>query len=128
MPPQIWKAMTAAPRISLVAAAADRARYLTRAYADMVADPARLETVIGLLRPSHAQAVIEDWLAMAKAGAFTDLAQSLMERHYDPRYNKHRERMAVPITEVDAGPLTAEALLHAADRVEIALQALGRGA
>lgn len=124
LPPQIWKAMTAAPRISLRAEAADRARYLTRAYGDMVEDPARLSAVINLLRPSHAQVVIEEWLAMAKDGAFTALAQSLMERHYDPRYSRHRDRMAVPVTEVEAGPLTAEALPDAADRVASALQGL----
>ena len=105
-------------------AAADRARYLTRAYADMVADQDRLLQVIGLLRPLHAQEVIADWQAMATAGAFADLAESLMARHYDPRYAKHRARMEVRLAEVDAGPLSADALPAAAGRVAAAVASL----
>lgn len=124
LPPEIWKAMTRAPRIALTATAADRARYLTRAYADMVADQDRLLQVIGLLRPLHAQEVIADWQAMATAGAFADLAESLMARHYDPRYAKHRARMEVRLAEVDAGPLSADALPAAAARVAAAVASL----
>lgn len=126
LPPEIWKAMTRAPRISLVAQVTDRAQYLTRAYSDMIADQARLEKVINLLRPVHAQSVIEEWLALAASGAYADLAQSLMERHYDPRYSSHRTRMDVPMVAVEAGSLTAESLPDAANRVAAAVQALTR--
>lgn len=124
LPPEIWKAMTKAPRVALTATPAARAQYLTRAYADMVADTARLARVIDLLKPQHAQEVIAEWQAMAGAGAFADLAEGLMTRHYDPRYAKHRARMEVPLTEVEAGPLTAEALPEAAARVAGAVQGI----
>jgi tRNA 2-selenouridine synthase len=124
LPPEIWKAMTRAPRIALAASTTDRARYLTRAYADMVADTARLLAVIDLLRPAHAQERIADWRALAEAGAFADLAESLMTQHYDPRYAKHRARIEVPMVEIEAGPLTAETLPAAADRVAAAAHAL----
>lgn len=117
LPPEIWKAMTRAPRIALGATPHDRARYLTRAYADMVADQERLQSVIALLKPQHAQEVIADWQAMAQAGAFADLAESLMLQHYDPRYARHRARMEVPVTEIAAGPLTPETLPATAARV-----------
>ncbi len=116
--------MTRAPRIALTAPPRDRARYLTRAYADMVADQDRLQSVIALLKPQHAQEIIAEWQTMASAGAFADLAESLMQRHYDPRYAKHRARMEVPLTEVDAGPLTPEALPATAARVAAAVRAL----
>jgi tRNA 2-selenouridine synthase len=121
LPPELWKAMIRAPRIALRATPADRARYLTQAYADIVRDENRLRSVIDLLRPQHAQEVIADWQAMAGAGAFADLAESLMVRHYDPRYAKHRARAEVPMIEVEAGPLTADTLPEAAARVAAAI-------
>lgn len=124
LPPEIWKAMTQAPRVALTAGTAARAQYLTRAYADMVADPLRLAGVIDLLKPLHAAEVIAEWQAMAGAGEFATLAESLMARHYDPRYAKHRARMAVPLAEVEAGPLTADSLTATAARVAAAAAAL----
>lgn len=124
LPPEIWKAMQRAPRVALRATVAARAAYLTRAYADMVADPTRLAAVIDSLRPMHAAEVIADWQAMAGAGAFGPLAESLMARHYDPRYARHRARMEVRLTEVEAGPLTPGTLPDAAARVAAAVLAL----
>jgi tRNA 2-selenouridine synthase len=105
LPPELWKAMSAAPRVAIAAPREARASYLTRAYRDMVEDGARLAHVIGLLRMSHPKERIEDWLAQAAAGEFEALADGLMEHHYDPRYEKHRARMAGSITEVAAPSL-----------------------
>ncbi len=100
LPPKLWRAMVTAPRISIEAPRAARAKYLVRAYADLVADVARLDAVLASLAPAHPREVIAEWRAMAAAGAFVDLAEGLMARHYDPRYGKHRARMEVPVTEV----------------------------
>jgi len=100
LPPKLWRAMVTAPRISIEAPRAARAKYLVRAYADLVADVARLDAVVASLAPAHPREVIAEWRAMAAAGAFFDLAEGLMARHYDPRYGKHRARMEVPVTEV----------------------------
>lgn len=105
LPPELWKAMSAAPRIALSAPRSARATYLTRAYRDMVEDAERLAHVIGLLRLSHPKERIEDWLALARAGQFAALADGLMEHHYDPRYEKHRARMAGTLTELAAPSL-----------------------
>lgn len=117
IPAPLWKAMVAAPRIEIVAPLAARAAYLTRAYADLLADPARLVQVIALLRPLHPAAVIDTWQAQAGAGAFTDLAEGLMARHYDPRYAKHRGRLAVPVQRVEVDSLAPEALPELAARI-----------
>ena len=124
VPPQLWKAMVAAPRVAIAAPRAARAQYLTRAYADMVADGARLAGVIELLRLAHAHAQVDLWRQMAEAGQFAALADSLMEAHYDPRYDKHRERMAVPLVEIavkrlDEGDLVGLALRVAAEVVRL---------
>jgi tRNA 2-selenouridine synthase len=117
IPSELWKAMVAAPRVAIAAPRPARAEYLARAYADLTADPARLLQTVGLLQPLHPREVIEGWQAMAGAGEFTALADGLMERHYDPRYGKHRERMAVPMAEIAADRLLPEDLPGIAERV-----------
>jgi tRNA 2-selenouridine synthase len=117
LPPEIWKAMVAAPRVAIAASREARAEYLARAYRDVTSDPVRLAETVGLLKPAHAAEVIEDWLALATAGEFAALADGLMERHYDPRYGKHRARMAVPVAEVSADGLAPDALPGLAARV-----------
>jgi tRNA 2-selenouridine synthase len=94
LPPQLWKAMLAAPRVAIAAPPEARARYLTRAYGDLIADLGRLSDIIGALRQLHSAEVIAQWQAMVAAGEFEALAASLMREHYDPRYIKHRGREA----------------------------------
>jgi tRNA 2-selenouridine synthase len=92
LPKQLWKAMCAAPRIRIAAPLEARAAYLTRAYADLTADPARLSRVVESLRPVQSAERIEDWLKLAGTGDFRALAAGLMRDHYDRRYEKHRAR------------------------------------
>ncbi len=124
LPPEIWKAMTRAPRISITAPAAARAAYLTQAYADICADGTRLATVIDRLRPAHAADQIADWQALALSGDFAPLAESLMQHHYDPRYEKHRARMQVGLTDLPTASLTAADLASLADRITALVPAL----
>ena len=107
LPPEVWKAMVAAPRVTIVAPRSARALYLTRAYRDMVEDAPRLAAVIALLRQSHARDQVEAWQTLATAGDFATLADSLMEHHYDPRYARHRNRMAALSVDVSATTLAA---------------------
>jgi tRNA 2-selenouridine synthase len=94
-----------------------RAEYLVRAYADLVADRERLDGIVASLRPLHPAEVIAEWRGMAAAGRFADLAEGLMERHYDPRYGKHRARMEVPCTEIAVARLEEADLPALADRI-----------
>ena len=124
VPPQLWKAMIAAPRVAIAAPLAARAAYLTRAYADMVEDAGRLAGVIELLRTSHSHEQVDAWRLLAGSGQFAALAGSLMEQHYDPRYDKHRERMAAPMVELPVASLAeadldglAEAVAESVGRI-----------
>lgn len=110
LPPGLWKAMQAAPRIAVTAPPAARAAYLTRAYADLTAEPARLSSIIESLRPLHAGEVIARWLGQVASGDFAPLAEDLIERHYDPRYLRHRARGRAAQVELAAGTLDDAAL------------------
>ncbi|MFZ1468616.1 MAG: tRNA 2-selenouridine(34) synthase MnmH [Paracoccaceae bacterium] len=128
VPPELWKAMVAAPRVAVRASVAARAGYLTRAYADLTADPARLVQVVDQLRGAHSHEMIAEWQAMAGAGAFADLAAGLMQRHYDPRYEKHRARMGAGVVEVEAAGLGPDDLPDLAGRIADQVRRLtGRG-
>ena len=117
LPPGLWRAMQGAPRIELSAPLAERARFLTRAYADITLDSAVLRDRIEALRPYQPRERIEEWLAMAQANAFEGLAESLMRDHYDPRYakTKMRDGAAVQIIELDTLDETGQSA--AAERI-----------
>lgn len=121
LPSRLWRAMVEAPRVVISAPLSARATYLTQAYADVVQDRARLEAIIASLRPVHAATVIAAWQAMVAAGDDVGLAEGLMAQHYDPRYAKHRARMAPADVVVAVDQLEVRRL---AERVAAALGGL----
>jgi len=90
VPPSIWAAMRAAPRLRLTASLPARARYLTRAYSDLIADAAALQDTLAKLVAFHGREHVAAWQMMAQNNAFEDLAGELMAKHYDNRYAKSR--------------------------------------
>jgi len=92
IPPALWKAMQAAPRIEIDAPLAARADWLVRAYADVSADAAELRARIDALAPYQPRETIETWRDLADAGDFAALASGLMQHHYDPRYARTQLR------------------------------------
>ncbi|MDR7123267.1 tRNA 2-selenouridine(34) synthase MnmH [Pseudotabrizicola sp. 4114] len=117
LPATLWRAMAQAPRIAITAPLEARARYLTQAYADIVADTARLTAVLHQLKPSHPASLIADWQALADSGQVTALAAGLMQAHYDPRYAKHRARSTHSVTEIAAQSLDPDSLPALARRI-----------
>lgn len=92
LPPALWQAMLIAPRLRIRAPLAARAEYLSRAYNDLSRDGPRLEAGIEGLRPFQSAERIAHWHDLARNGRFEALAAELMERHYDPRYEKSTSR------------------------------------
>jgi tRNA 2-selenouridine synthase len=84
--------MMAADHVTLDAPLAARARYLCRAYADLLADVDLLCAKLAHLKTYHGAERIELWLGMARAGDFQALAADLVALHYDPRYIKAQSR------------------------------------
>jgi tRNA 2-selenouridine synthase len=127
MPPRLWRAMVAAPRLALSAPLAARAAYLARAYADLTADAAELAAVIDRLRHVHSAETIERWQAMAASLQFEPLAEELMARHYDPRYAKQRSLTDAPEPQmVEVAGLAPADLPGIADRLVERVNRLGR--
>jgi len=109
VPPNLWAAMRAAPRIAIEAPMTARAAHLNMAYRDLAEDPEKLAAGIEGLSSFHPAERIENWLAQARAGKFTELATGLMHHHYDPRYAKSTARegqepaLTVPFSMLDEG-------------------------
>lgn len=91
LPPMVWQAMCAAPRLVIEAPVAARAEWLLTAYADMIADPAQLKQRLLPLRQHRPGPVVEGWLDLIDKGDFRGLTLALMEQHYDLAYAKSRK-------------------------------------
>jgi len=90
IPPKLWAAMKAAPRIEVDIPLPARAAYLVEAYADIIADTAELSRRLEILRRFRGAETVARWQAMLDAGDHTGLATALMADHYDPSYAASR--------------------------------------
>ncbi|TCO74195.1 tRNA 2-selenouridine(34) synthase MnmH [Rhodovulum euryhalinum] len=125
LPPALWEAMKAAPRLELSAPLDARAAYLARRYRDLTEDPARLVATIEALAPQHPRERIEAWRALAAAGAFEALAAGLMADHYDLRYARQRARFDDrPLRQVRLDRLDPDALAAALPGIVAEIAAL----
>jgi tRNA 2-selenouridine synthase len=123
VPPTLWKAMLAAPRIELAAPRDARAWYLTRAYGDIIADPAALDDTLGKLPIHFGKERLAEWRALASAGAYADLAAGLIEHHYDPAYERSRRKETRPcVGVVSLGDLETASLDAAAERIAAVIE------
>ncbi len=125
IPPSVWSSMLSAPRIRVSAPLTARADYLTRAYADLTADRDALKATLAALIPLQGRATVEHWQMLADQGALHQLAAELMERHYDPRYGKSRDRSDPTIlAEIETTSLAPETLPGLAKRIATHLRPL----
>ena len=125
VPPMLWEAMAAAPRIEIGAPLSARAAYLTRAYADMVAAPDALRARLQPLRRLRGHAVVDRWEALIDAEEAEGLAAALMEEHYDLAYARSRAAHDRPMLgEVHAEALDDAGIVGAARQIEALLARL----
>ena len=117
LPPGLFAAMKAAPRIRIDAPVASRARYLCDAYADVTRDAALLDQRLSYLTRLQGNERVGSWRELAKRGAFEQLAEELIHHHYDPRYDKVRRDYSSPVATVFADSLQPEGIERAAGAV-----------
>ncbi|WP_425092896.1 tRNA 2-selenouridine(34) synthase MnmH [Tropicimonas sp. S265A] len=89
LPPMLWAAMCAAPRLVIEVPRPARARYLVKAYDDLSLQDASERLM--QLRRLHGAARLAEWQEMLSQKRFEALALSLMEVHYDPVYRRGRK-------------------------------------
>ena len=126
LPPALWAAMAAAPRIVIEAPLAARARYLRAAYADLQATTGGLGDLLEGLRAHCGGDLVAEWQALARAGAWEALAAGLMQHHYDPAYARVRGRDPAPAAAVvraealgpDDLPGVADAVMAASEKLD----------
>ena len=96
LPPSLWKAMCAAPRLTLTAPVAARTQYTLRTYHEIAEDSVRLEATIRALTPFHGKQKIDHWLTLAGEADHLTLIRALIEDHYDPGYRRANARPRKP--------------------------------
>ncbi|TNJ43949.1 tRNA 2-selenouridine(34) synthase MnmH [Phaeobacter sp. B1627] len=125
LPPSLWSAMKAAPRIDLEVPFAARCAYLAKAYDDILSDGDRLRRRLDPLRAHRSHAVVDRWMELIDAGDKPALTERLMADHYDPAYRKARGRYRAEVLARIAVPtLDARDLNRAADTILTTLAAL----
>ncbi|MEM8630088.1 MAG: tRNA 2-selenouridine(34) synthase MnmH [Pseudomonadota bacterium] len=92
LPPVIWQAMIAAPRIEVAAPLAARAGFTLSRYGAFAEDSGNLLNMLDRFRPYHGSEAVHRWQGMVRNGDHLALVSDLLETHYDPRYRKSRAR------------------------------------
>jgi len=125
VPPSLWSAMKAAPRIEVTAPIAARAAYLAQAYDDILSDGPRLRQKLDQLRGNRGNALVDGWFDLITADDKSGLTAALMQQHYDPSYDKSR-KMYNPqtIARIDAVKLDEPGLSAVAAQIESLLASL----
>ena len=92
LPDAMITAIRAAPCVRIEATTAARVDFLLRDYDYFLADPAWLAEKLGHLRDIQGAETIERWLGLVAAGDFRSLVGELLERHYDPLYQRSQSK------------------------------------
>ena len=109
IPPVLWRAMQAAPRIELRAPREERVRYLVEAYRDIVERPELVRAALERLPQRPGRRRMADWMGLVEEGRAEALTEVLIELHYDPAYDRSSRKDArkllgvVEIETLDAG-------------------------
>lgn len=120
IPPMLWQAMIAAPRVIIEAPLNARAAFLVQTYPQLWQDPDILRARLKTLARYHGAEQVALWDGLAVAGQFQELAADLIRIHYDPRYRQRDGRVLASqtldqITDVSLQAL-ADQLLAIADK------------
>ncbi|NOD47017.1 MULTISPECIES: tRNA 2-selenouridine(34) synthase MnmH [unclassified Ruegeria] len=125
LPPSLWTALCAAPRVQITAPIEARTAYLVRAYDDILSDSDRLRDRLSPLRFHRGHEVVDGWMCLIDAGEKHALTQALMEQHYDPAYTKSRRSRSVEVlANLDIASLDDGGLSAAASQIESLLDQL----
>lgn len=92
VPEALIEAMRASPCVAIDAPLAARVDFLLGDYAYFVHDADWLVRRLEALRSLRGGELVDHWIALARAGAWREFVQDMLERHYDPLYLKSQDR------------------------------------
>jgi tRNA 2-selenouridine synthase len=92
LPDALIAAIRAAPCIRVEATLPARVDFLLRDYAYFLSDPRWLSERLGHLRGLQSNETLARWTALIEAGEFRTLVDELLEKHYDPLYQRSQEK------------------------------------
>jgi len=91
-PDALIAAMRAAPCLRIDAPRSARADFLLSDYAYFVERPDWLKAQLGHLKGLHSHETLARWNALIEAGDFRALVDELLEKHYDPLYQRSQDK------------------------------------
>ena len=92
LPDVLIAAIRAAPCVRIEATLPARVDFLLRDYAYFLADPRWLAEKLGHLRSLQSNETLTHWLALVETGDFKTLVTELLEKHYDPLYQRSQAK------------------------------------
>ena len=92
LPDALLAAIRAAPSLRIEATMAARVDFLLRDYDYFLADPAWLIDRLGQFCGLQSRETLAQWLELAAAGEFRSLVADLLQRHYDPLYQRSQAK------------------------------------
>ncbi len=92
LPDSLITAIRAAPCLRIEATREARVRFLLRDYDYFLADPGWLSGKLAHLRGLQSNEILDRWRDLVEAGDFPALVSELLEKHYDPLYERSQNR------------------------------------
>jgi len=92
VPDALIAAIRAAPCVRVEATLPARVDFLLRDYAYFLADPRWLAEKLGHLRGLQSNETLARWLGLIEADDFRTLVTELLEKHYDPLYQRSQAK------------------------------------
>lgn len=86
LPQALFQKMHKSPCLQLEVPLDERIRFLCEDYHFYIENPQLLIDKIARLAPYHPKAEMQNWYQLINQGAFPELVQQLLEKHYDPLY------------------------------------------
>jgi tRNA 2-selenouridine synthase len=92
LPNALIAAIRAASCVRIDASREARIEFLLRDYAYFLTDPQGLTDRLKMLQGLQSNATLSHWQALIDAGQFRALIDELLEKHYDPHYQRSQDR------------------------------------
>ena len=92
VPTPLLERIRASACLSVEASFAARVDFLLRDYDYFLAAPDWLNSRLDALKELHSRETLEHWKQLATSGGWRELVSELLERHYDPLYQRSQQR------------------------------------